>query len=67
MYGERRGVYSVLPEGVRPLWRPRRRWEFYNKMELHVFVSGVMGWIEVAQDGERWRAIVNVLINFRVP
>jgi len=36
-------------------------------MEIQVFGSGVMGWIEVAQDRERWQAIVNVLINFRVP
>jgi len=67
VYGERRGVYSVLPEGKSPLWRPRRRWENYNKIEHQVFGSVGMGWIEVAQDSERWRALVNVLINFRVP
>ena len=70
MYGERRGVYRVLvgkSEGKRPLWRPRRRRENYNKIELQVFGNGGMGWIEVAQDRERWRKLVNVLINCRVP
>jgi len=54
MYGERRGVYSVLPEGKRPLWRPRRRWENYNKIELQVFGNGVWAgsrWLKIGKGG----------------
>jgi hypothetical protein len=68
--GERRGAYRALvgkPEGRRPLERPRRRWEDNIKMDLREVGSGGMGWINVAQDRDRWRALVNVVMNLRVP
>ena len=68
--GERRGVYRVLlgkPEGKRPLGRTRRRWEDNIKMDLQEVRCGGMDWIEVAQDRDRWRALVNEVINLRVP
>jgi len=67
--GEGRGVYRVLvgkPEGKRPLGRPRRRWEDNTKMDLQE-VGGVGDWMEMAQDRDRWRALVNTVKNFRVP
>jgi hypothetical protein len=67
--GERRGVYSVLvwkPERKRPLRRPRRRWEDYIKMKLQEAGSGGMDGIELAQDRDRWRALVNAVMNLRV-
>jgi hypothetical protein len=69
-YGERRGVYRVLggkPEGKRPLGRPRCRWEENIKMDLQEIRCGGMEWIELAQDKERWRALVNAVMNLRVP
>jgi hypothetical protein len=68
--GESRDVYGVLvgvPEGKRPLGRPRRRWEDNTKMELQEVGCGGMDWIEVAQDRDRWRALVNAVMNHRVP
>jgi len=67
--GERRGVYWVLvgkPEEKRPLGRPRRRWED-NKMDLQKLGCGGMDWIELASDIDRWRTLVNAVMNLRVP
>jgi hypothetical protein len=68
--GEGRGVYRVLvgkPEGMRPLGRPRRRWEDTIKMDLREVGCGGMNWIDVAQDRDRWRALVNAVMNLPVP
>ena len=68
--GERRGVYRVLvgkPEGKRPLGRPRPRWDDNINIDLQEVGCGCMDWIELAQDRDRWRALVNAVMNFRVP
>jgi len=68
--GERRGVYRVLvgkPEGKRVLGRPRHRWEDNIKMDLPEVGCGNMDWIKLAQDKDRWRALVNAAMNLRVP
>ena len=68
--GERRGVYSVLagkPNGKRPIRRPRRRWEDNIKMYLQEVRCGGMDWIDLAQDRDRWRALVNAVMNLRIP
>ena len=67
--GERRGAYRALvgkPEGRRPLGRPRRRWEDNIKMDLREVGWG-MDWISLAQDRDRWRALVNTVMNLGVP
>jgi hypothetical protein len=67
--GEERDVYRVLvgkPEGKRPLGRPRCRWEDIT-IDLQEVGCGGMDWIELAQDRDRWRARVNVVMNLRVP
>jgi len=67
--GESRAVHRVLvgkPEGKRPLGRPRRRWEDDINLDLRE-VGGDGDWMELAQDRDRWRALVNTVMNFRVP
>jgi hypothetical protein len=67
--GEKRGAYRILvaiPEGRRPLGRPRRRWDDNIKMDIQEVGWG-MDWIALAQDRERWRAVVNAIMNLRVP
>ena len=66
---ERRGVYRVLvgkPEGKGPLGRSGRRWEDNMKMDLQEVGCGCRDWIELAQDRDRWRTLVNAVMNFRV-
>jgi hypothetical protein len=68
--GEERGVYRILvgkPEEKRPLGRPRHRWENNIRMDFQEVECGGKEWIGLAQDRDRWRAIVNAVINFRVP
>jgi len=68
--GERRGVHRVLvwkPEGKRPMGRPRRRWEDNIKMDVQEVGGGIGDWMELAQDRERWRALVSTVMNLRVP
>ena len=69
-HGERSGAYIVLvgkPEGKTPPERTRRRWEDNIKMNIQEEGCRVMDWIELAQDRDRWRALVNVVMNLRVP
>jgi len=67
--GEGRGVHRVLVgklEGKRPLGRPRHRWKDNIKMDLRE-VGGSGDWMELAQDRDKWQALVNMVMNFRVP
>jgi hypothetical protein len=67
---EGRGVYRDLvgkPEEKRPLGRSRRRWEDNIKVDLQEVGCGVMDWIELAQDRDIWRALVNAVMNLRLP
>jgi hypothetical protein len=68
--GERRGAYRALVgklEGRRPLGRPTRRWEDNIKIDLREVGWGGMDWINLAQDRDRWRALVYTVMNLRVP
>jgi hypothetical protein len=68
--GEKRNVYRILvgkPEGKRPRGRPRRRWVDNIKMDLREIVWDGVDWIDMAQDRDQWRALVNMVLNLRVP
>jgi len=68
--GKRRGVYRVMvgkPEGKKPLGRPWRRWEDNIKMDIQEVGCWGMNRIELAQDRDRWRALVNKVKNLWVP
>jgi hypothetical protein len=68
MGGERCAQGSVgKPEGKRPLGRPRRRWEDKIKMDLQEVGGGCGDWMELAQDRDRWRALLSTVKNLRVP
>jgi hypothetical protein len=55
------------PEGKRPLGRPRRRWEDNIRRDLQEVGGDYGNWMERAQDRDRWRTLVNTVMNFRVP
>jgi hypothetical protein len=68
--GEKRNVYRLVvgkPEGKRPIGRPRHGWEDNIRMDLGEMGWGDVDWIDLAQDMNRWRALVNSVLNFRVP
>jgi hypothetical protein len=67
---EKRNAYRMLvekPEGKRPLGRPRRRWVNNIKMDLRELGWDIVHWMDMAQDRDQWRALVNTVLNFRVP
>jgi len=69
-YGGRRGLHRVLvgqPEGKRPLGRSRCRWEDNTRMDLQEVGCGDLDWIDLAQDRDSWQALVNAVMNIRVP
>jgi hypothetical protein len=68
--GEKRNAYRLLvgkTEGNRPLERPKRRWVDNVKMDIREIQWGGMDWIDLAQDREQWRALLNTVMNIRVP
>jgi hypothetical protein len=68
--GEEKGAYRFLvgkPEGKSPLGRPRRRWVDNIRMNLQEVGCGYVDWIGLAQDRDRWRTLVSVVMNLRVP
>ena len=67
---ERRSVCRVLvgkPEGKKPLVRPRFRWEDNSKVDLQKTGCRGMDWIDLVQDRDRWQALVDMVMNIRVP
>jgi hypothetical protein len=67
---EKRNAYRILvgkSEGKRPLGRPRRRWEDNIKIDLREIGGGGMDWIDLVQNRDQWRALVNTVMNLRVP
>jgi hypothetical protein len=67
-HGGGEGVHTTFwLGGLRPLGRPRRRWEDNIKMDLREIGFGVVDWIHWAQDTDRWQALVNTVMNLRVP
>jgi hypothetical protein len=68
--GEKRNVCRILvgkPEGKRPLGRPRRRWVNNIRMGLREIGWNGVDWIDMAQDRDQWKALVNMVLNIRVP
>jgi hypothetical protein len=68
--GEKRNAYRLLvgkPKGRRSVGRPRRRWVDNSRVELVEVGCGDVDWIGLAQDRDRWRALVNSVFNLRVP
>jgi hypothetical protein len=68
--GKKRNAYRILvgkPEGKRPLGRPRRRWGDNIKMDLREIGWNGVEWIDMVQDRDQWRALVNTVLNLRVP
>jgi hypothetical protein len=67
---EKRNAYRILvgkPEGRRPLGRPRRRWVVNIKVNIREIGWDVVDWIDMAQDRDQWRALMNTVLNLRVP
>ena len=64
---ERKGVFRASVENLKERVALRRRWEDNIKMDLQEVGCGVVDWIELAQDRDRWRALVNAAMNLRVP
>jgi hypothetical protein len=67
---EKRIAYRIVvrnPEGIKPLERPRHRWVDDIKLELKEIRWDGMDWIDLAQDRDQWRALVNTIMNLRVP
>jgi hypothetical protein len=68
--GEKMNAYRILvgkPEGKRPLGRPRRRWDDNIRIDLREIGWGGMDWLDLAQERNQWRALVNTVMNLRVP
>jgi hypothetical protein len=68
--GEKRNAYRILvgkPEGKRPVGRPRRRWLDNIKVDLREIEWDGVDWIDVAQDRDQWRPLVNTVLNLRIP